>query len=132
MGSVNPEREQFKALFSGVPQGTPVVMVNLLRFRERADYGDGDHGLSGEEAYALYIRESTPHIADVGAELVWRGRAHATVIGPIDEAWDEVLLVRYPSVAKFAEMVTRPAYQALAVHRTAAILDSRLIATVAE
>lgn len=132
MGSVNPEPEQFKAIFSKVPKGVPVVMLNLLRFRDRAAYEDGDRGLSGAEAYARYAKEATPHITEVGGEILWRGKAHATVIGPTDEAWDEVLLVRYPSVQRFAEAITRPAYQALAIHRTAAVEDSRLVAMVAE
>ena len=132
MSSINPTPEQFRALFVDVPADVPVVMLNLLRFRARAAYDDGDRGLTGEQAYARYVREAMPHLEAAGAKVLFTGSARTTVIGPVDEAWDEVLLVEYPSAAKFAAMVTQPAYQALAVHRTAAVADSRLVATVAE
>ena len=35
--------------------GEPIFMVNLLKFRERAEYEDGrDSELSGREAYQIY------------------------------------------------------------------------------
>jgi uncharacterized protein (DUF1330 family) len=54
------------------------------------------------------------------------------VIGPLSEAWDEALLVRYPSRKSFMDMVAMPEYQNAAIHRTAALTDSRLIATVSQ
>ena len=50
------------------------------------------------------------------------------MIGPSDEAWDEVLLVQYPSRKAFLTMAGNPEYLACTVHRTAALADSRLIA----
>ena len=57
------------------------------------------------------------------------GEAHAALIAPPEERWDEVLLVRYPSVAAFVGMLQQHDYQAATVHRTAALEDARLIAT---
>ena len=48
------------------------------------------------------------------------------------ERWDEILLVEYPSAAAFAAMVTSPEYKAIVFHRTAALEDSRLVATTAK
>ena len=53
----------------------------------------------------------------------------STVIGPADEQWDVLILVRYPSPTAFIDMVTTPEYQALSGHRTAALADSRLVPT---
>jgi len=51
------------------------------------------------------------------------------VIGPSEESWDEAILVEYPSRSAFVSMVTNEAYQQISEHRTAALADSRLIAT---
>jgi uncharacterized protein (DUF1330 family) len=50
------------------------------------------------------------------------------VIGPPDSEWDLVLLVQYPSRAKFLEMATNPEYLKIHAHRDAALADSRLVA----
>jgi len=42
-----------------------------------------------------------------------------------------VLLVEYPSREAFASMIQSSAYAAIVHHRTAALRDSRLIATTA-
>lgn len=133
MTSVDLTPERFKQLFERFAADTPLTMLNLLRFREVAAYA-AEHGLppcSGAQAYAAYSRAVLPLLQRVGARVVWNGRAHHTVIGPADEPWDEVLLVEYPSLTAFAQMVKSPDYQAIYFHRAAALLDSRLIATVA-
>lgn len=112
----------------------PVTMLNLLRFRDIADYSGADdlapgEPISGAEAYRIYTREATRHLENAGAEVVFHGECGPTVIGPEDESWDSILLVRYPSPMAFIEMVKAPDYQALSRHRTAAVADSRLIAT---
>lgn len=123
--AIEPTTEQLEALLSG-DDGGPVVMLNLLRFREEAS--EPAEGMSGREAYQRYGAEALPHLSDAKAEIVWMGNATGTVIGPADEAWDQVILVRYPSVKAFLEMVSKPAYQQIARFRTAALTDSRLVA----
>ena len=59
------------------------------------------------------------------------GRVEACLIAPEGEDWDDALLVQYPSRNAFLRIVSSAEYQAIACHRTAAIVDSRLIATVA-
>ena len=53
----------------------------------------------------------------------------ASVIAPDTEEWDETVLVQYPSREAFLGMIESEAYLAISPHRTAALLDSRLIAT---
>jgi uncharacterized protein (DUF1330 family) len=133
MGSIDPTPAKFKALFTAVPPGKPVVMLNLLRFRERAEYGaeSGHPPRSGREAYGEYSREAVQHVKAVGGRVIWQGHALHSVIAPEGETWDEVFLVEYPSIEAFIGMVRSPQYQAFTHHRTAALADSRLIATSA-
>lgn len=124
---VDPEREQFEA-FKALPRNAPVMMLNLLRFRDRAAYDDG-RDCTGAEAYAAYGRESGPVFKRVGGEILWRGDPEVTLIGPPQERWDTIFVARYPSAAAFLEMVTDPDYRVAVKHRQAAVLDSRLIRT---
>src|ERR1700726_3415477 len=101
-------------------------MLNLLRFKEHAD--GIDQGVSGAEAYARYSEAVEPFLAGVGGRLLSAVRPSQSVIGPPQSEWDLVLLVQYPSRAKFVEMATNPEYLKIHAHREAALADSRLIA----
>ncbi|MEO1001011.1 MAG: DUF1330 domain-containing protein [Pseudomonadota bacterium] len=122
---IDPTRAQFDA-FKALPRDRPVMMLNLLRFREAAAYPDG-RAATGREAYAAYGKGSGPIFARVGGEILWRGTQEAMVIGPDDKDWHLAFIARYPTAAAFLEMVTDPDYQAVTFHRTAALEDSRLI-----
>lgn len=98
----------------------PIVMVNLLAFNDEG----------GRDSYLRYAEAVQPHLERVGASILYAGNAGETVIGG-DEApwWDAILLVQYPSRAKFIEMVLDPGYREIAAHRTDALATSGLIAT---
>ncbi|HWS74276.1 MAG TPA: DUF1330 domain-containing protein [Quisquiliibacterium sp.] len=134
MSSIDPTPAAFKALFTAFPPGVPVVMLNMLRFRERAEYapGAGEPPRSGREAYAEYTTRAMERVQAVGGRKLWGGAALHAVIAPEGEAWDEVFLVEYPSTEAFMNMVRAPEYQAFTHHRTAALADSRLIAIRAD
>jgi uncharacterized protein (DUF1330 family) len=86
----------------------PVVMVNLMRFRERSLDGDG----SGWDAYLRYSALTVPMIKARGGTLLWTGDAKAVALGePDHQQWDYLALVYYPSVAAFIEMMTSPDYE---------------------
>lgn len=117
--------------FEELPQGdAPVHMLNLLRYRERADYGDrgGVTPCSGQEAYGRYVGLVTPMIGAFGASVVSMGHGQATLIGAPGEHWDDLLLVNYPTRAAFLGLMRSKDYQAVMFHRQAALADSRLIA----
>lgn len=129
---IDPTRAQFDA-FKGLDRDTPVEMLNLVRFRDLANY-PGDHelardGLSGAEAYALYGRHTAEILARVGGSILWRAGFETTLIGPEGEAWDAMFIARYPSAHAFLAMVSDPAYQRAVIHRQAAVATSRLIRT---
>lgn len=124
---VDPGRDQFEA-FKSLPRNKPVMMLNLLKFRDKAAYEDGREA-TGAEAYAAYGRESGPIFRRIGGEIIWRGKPEVMLIGPADKQWDLIFVARYPSAGAFLEMVTDPDYRIAVKHRQAAVLDSRLIRT---
>ena len=130
MKTVDPIASRLPAILASIPADTPIVMLNLLRFRERAQYRDGTSDCSGREAYARYSAVAIKKLSEIGARPVFVAKTAAMVIAPPEEIWDEVLLVRYPSVAAFSAMLAMPDYQAATAHRTAALDDARLIASV--
>ena len=130
MKTINPSPEAMKRFTQETVDNKAIVMVNVLRFKEFADYGDGIvKNLSGREAYARYSKSVMPLLWEVGGQVLWRGDVRSTFIAPKDEQWDEVLLVHYPNRQAFIKMISSSAYQETMLHRTAAIVDSRLIET---
>jgi len=131
-----PTQESGRALFARGIAG-PVVMLNLLRFREVADYSATPElappsPISGETAYRLYIAHTLPHLARSGGEVAFLGRGGSFLIGPSDERWDAALLVRQTSVASFFAFASNREYLAGVGHRLAALEDSRLLPLVEE
>lgn len=127
---IDPSRANFDA-FKALPRDEPIHMLNLLRYREQADYPPGhEHagkGWTGRRAYEEYGRTSGPIFRRVGGRIVWRGAFQTMVIGPQDLRWDDGFVAAYPTAAAFLEMITDPAYQRAVINRTAAVLDSRLV-----
>lgn len=116
---VEATREQIEAL-SARPADAPVVMVNLLKFKQ-----DG-----GLESYLRYAREVAPHLERVGAQVRYAGAAPTVVIGEgATPEWDAILIVEYPSPAAFISMVTTEEYGRVHTHRAAALDQGELIAT---
>ena len=123
--------EHVRTLLAGSGDGEPVVMINLLRYREQADYGSRTdiEPCSGSEAYRRYMKQAVAFVIAAGGTVIWQGAPKALLLGPPEERWYLALLVKYPSKEAFLAMVSDPAYQAITMHRTAALEDSRLIAT---
>ena len=123
--TIFPTQSQLEELQS-LPAEEPVVMLNLLRFKDRAD--GIDEGVSGREAYARYAAATGSFLEKVGGRLLNAVDARQVVIGPAEAEWDMALLVEYPSPARFLEMAGDPEYLKAHAHRDAALADSRLIA----
>ncbi|WP_300975177.1 DUF1330 domain-containing protein [Sphingomonas sp. LHG3406-1] len=129
---IDPDREAFER-FKLLPRDRPIEMLNLVRFREQAEY-PADHPasrdrLSGAAAYKSYSRESSPIFERVGGAIVWSATPQMLLIGPPDERWDVAFVARYPTAAAFLEMVVDEAYRRAVVHRQAAVETSRLLRT---
>lgn len=127
--SIDPTVDQVRALRDAGPDG-PVVMLNLLKFRERANYPAGSPHTpsSGAEAYLRYQTAFVETVADVSrAEVVWEGRVDATFIGNAGQDWDKCLLVRYPSRQHFLAMMANATYREALVHRYAGLERTLLL-----
>lgn len=114
---IEPTREQMKELSAQAGTEGPVVMINLLKFKP-----DG-----GRESYDRYGRAVLPLVKKLGGRQVYYGRQTMAFIGRDD--WDLVLLVEYPSVKAFLDMLASPEYQAATRFKTEALTDSRLYVT---
>ena len=56
VNKVYPNEEQIKGFLEPGAEG-PICMVNLIKFKEKAEYEDGrETDLTGREAYELYER----------------------------------------------------------------------------
>ncbi|UPT61767.1 MAG: DUF1330 domain-containing protein [Hyphomonadaceae bacterium JAD_PAG50586_4] len=122
---INPTKEQFAA-FQALPDEGPIHMLNLVRLREHAVYEDGRKA-TGAEAYKAYARESGPVFERLGGRQHWIGRFDCVLIGPEDERWDLAFIAEYPNPAAFAAMIRDRDYREAVKHRTAAVVESRLI-----
>ena len=130
MSYVDPSRENWQA-FKDLPRDRPIHMLNLIKFRDLADYPEGhpNHGkgLTGREAYAIYLEGFQRLVAGDGAAMVWEAQQECVVTGPADE-WDEVFVMGYPNSGVFMAMVKNEEYvRDVVPHRSAAVADSRLI-----
>ena len=127
MRYVDVTPEAGKRFFANPPEG-PVVMLNLIRLRETADYSATpglapSSSISGREAYARYAAHSEPFLAEAGSEVLFSGNGTDCLIGPFEERWDLVLLVRHASVQAFLAFASNEAYLKGIGHRTAAVED---------
>ena len=138
---MNPEDDAVNKVYDGsemnpnamddlsrLPDGQAFALINLLKYKDWADYPEGTvtEKLTGREAYERYSDLCIPFVNEVGGVPMWRGDLAANLIGPEDEDWDEILIMQYPSRSAFEKMVANPDYQAVVFHRTAAVADSRL------
>lgn len=106
----------------------PITMLNLLKFRERAQYADGRASdLSGRDAYMLYGAKMQRVVEREGGRMVFSGEIMSLVIGTVEQMWDVAALVEYPSSTAFARIVTSPEVAAIGVHRAAGLAGQLLI-----
>jgi hypothetical protein len=131
---LEPTQEAGAALFSRNITGE-VVMLNLIQLRQTADYSASpelapETPISGREAFQRYIDHTLPYLRESGGELMFLGEGGRYFIGPNDEQWDLVMLVRQSSLAGFLAFASHEAYLSGIGHRTAAVVDTRLLPLV--
>ncbi len=131
---IEPSHEAVAEFMGDQHQG-PVVMLNLLRFRDVADYSRHQElappsPISGKKAYGMYSTHTIPILQRVGGAVLFQGSARNFLIGPTDERWDSVLLVRYENAGAFLALTRDREYLKGVGHRTASLADSRLLPIV--
>jgi hypothetical protein len=118
----------YAAMLAESDDGGPVWMVNLMSYREVADYADGrESSISGREADDLYA--PLGELAAVGAEIVFLAEVETQLLGDTPE-WDRVAVVRYPTRRAFIDLQLEPGYEARHVHKDAGMAATIIIAGV--
>jgi haloalkane dehalogenase len=125
--AVYPSGEQ---LTETVTKGsnTPIVMLNLLKFKDQAKYKDGTvDGSDGRAAYNRYGMEMLQFVTENGGKVLFMGDIKSMVIGQVDEVWDAIALVEYPSSEAFVKIAMSPHVAKIGVHREAGLAGQLLI-----
>jgi len=126
---IDPSDEQISAMVTSTLD-TPIVMVNLNRYRDRAAYDSPgpDDDVSGREAYLRYGAVALRAMGEVGARILFGVPTEAGFVGCDHDAYDEVVAVWYPNRAAFVEMTNLAWYRDALVHRSAALEHASILA----
>lgn len=123
-------QDRIQQMMEPGPEG-PIFMVNLLKFKEQAEYEDGRQtDLTGRQAYEIYGRGVSKLITEYGGEVTFAGDVTFLALGQVDDLWDEVAIAKYPSRVELFEMSTSDAWRKLSVHRAAGLAGQLNIETV--
>ncbi len=129
LNKVYPNEEQIKG-FLEPSDGGPICMVNLLKFREQAEYEDGrETALTGREAYELYEQGVKKLLEGIGGGIGFWGEVNRLVLGEVEELWDMVGLAVWPSRQAMFEVMKSPEMQEISVHRAAGLAGQLNIET---
>ena len=110
LARVNPTDASLQQL-SQQADDTPVIMLNLLRFRPRGD----------STIYSLYGKEAAPEVKKVGSFIGYYG-AVVTDLDPalgFDASWDAVVMPVYHRRASYLALQRSSIYQLAIPYRSA-------------
>lgn len=126
---VYPNEEQIKGFLAPGAEG-PICMVNLLKFKVKAEYEDGrETDLTGREAYQLYEAGIKKLLQGIGGGIGFEGDVERLMLGEVEELWDMVALAVWPSRQVMLEVMQSPEMQEISVHRSAGLAGQLNIET---
>ncbi len=99
--AIDPEKADLER-FLAKDTGRPFVLVQLLRFAE-----------GGRDKYLQYAATVQPVTRSIGAQVLYAGECVEPLLAAPGQAWDAIVVVRYPSRAAYAKMHDDPAYGAV-------------------
>lgn len=127
LNALEPTPEQLKAFLASSETGKPVFMLNLLKFKNKATYKDGE-AISGRAAYTRYAKALTQMVeGQEGFGVVFGGNMNTWMIGQGEGDWDAVAIVTYPDAQTMFETVSSEAYRKIHKHRRAGLAGQLLI-----
>ncbi|MFY9241636.1 MAG: hypothetical protein WAO74_01265 [Polaribacter sp.] len=119
LDEINKEGLAILATFN---ENEPVFMMNYLNYKEQVS----STGKTGKETYKEYMKAAFPFFQEIDADIIFKGKPMATIIGSSKEKlWDEVLIVKYASKNEFFKLMSFKEYPRDL--RASALSDSRLI-----
>ncbi|MEM1378564.1 MAG: hypothetical protein AAGG69_14370 [Pseudomonadota bacterium] len=131
-GTVWTSEEAFEAFLRN-DDGRPFVMINLMEFRERAQYSDenaSNTDMTGEEAGVIYGQSVLPQLLIRGSYPISRAARHNTIINSVGQQageFDSFAMVRYRSRRDLIDMIGSEGFQAAEIHKWAS-LENTLVA----
>ena len=126
---LRPNAKQMAGFLLGDTK-TIIHMVNLLTFKNKADYNDGRQtDLTGEEAYQIYAKEVQEHLQKVGGKLIFSGQVSRLMLGEVEELWDWIAIAEYPSRKAMRSMIMDKDYRKSEEHRSAGLAGQLNIET---
>ncbi|MDA1073799.1 MAG: DUF1330 domain-containing protein [Proteobacteria bacterium] len=129
VNQVQPDANQMKGFADPGPEG-PIYMVNLLKFKPKAEYADGRAtDLTGEEAYAIYGAGVSKLLLEVGGAPMFSASVERLMLGEVEDLWDKVAIAMYPSRAAMLKMMQMPTMAEIGVHRAAGLAGQLNIET---
>ena len=126
---LRPNAKQMAGFLLGDTK-TTIHMVNLLKFKDKAEYEDGRQtDLTGQEAYQIYAREVQEHLQKVGGKLIFSGQVSRLMLGEVEELWDWIAIAEYPSRKAMRSMIMDKDYRKSEEHRSAGLAGQLNIET---
>lgn len=125
-----PDQEQLKAMQQPGPDQS-ICLVNLLEYRKKAAYPDGQvSDLSGKQAYQRYTEAVNAMFSSYGGKMVFVGEVSYLRMGVVEQLWDEIAIVYYPSRTQILKMTMSPDWKEVSVHRIAGLEGQLNIETI--
>jgi len=93
--------------------GRPFVLVQLLRFTER-----------GRDKYLQYSATAQPILRALGGQVLYAGECVEPLAAVEGQAWDAIVVVRYPSRSAYVQMLGDPGFRAIADLRRGALREA--------
>ena len=126
---LRPNAKQMAGFLLGDTK-TAIHMVNLLKFKDKAEYEDGRQtDLTGQEAYQIYAKEVQGHLQKVGGKLIFSGQVSRLMLGEVEELWDWIAIAEYPSRKAMRSMIMDKDYRKSEEHRSAGLAGQLNIET---
>ena len=126
---LRPNAKQMAGFLLGDTK-TTIHMVNLLKFKGKAEYEDGRQtDLTGQEAYQIYAQEVQGHLQKVGGKLIFSGEVSRLMLGEVEELWDWIAIAEYPSRKAMRSMIMDKDYRKSEEHRSAGLAGQLNIET---
>ena len=126
---LRPNAKQMAGFLLGDTK-TTIHMVNLLKFKGKAEYEDGRQtDLTGQEAYQIYAQEVQGHLQKVGGKLIFSGQVSRLMLGEVEELWDWIAIAEYPSRKAMRSMIMDKDYRKSEEHRSAGLAGQLNIET---
>jgi hypothetical protein len=99
-GTVNEDQLRRMVEIDPADDG-PFHMINLIKFREKADYRDGrETDLTGREADALYA--PLEFLKEIGAKIVFVTDVETNLISLEGTEWERIAIVATPVAHSFS------------------------------